>query len=96
MDATVKTTTVGIRRDMAAWILEHSEDGMNDVPSGLIWSGGWEAGVRRVILRVMRGRVITSHLVGSSGFFEGLCLGRFGGEMTNFRLICLKACVEYW
>lgn len=55
-----------------------------------------EAGVRRVVLRVMRGRVITRHLVGSSGFLEGLCLGRFRGEMTNFRLICSKTWVEYW
>lgn len=96
MDAMVKTTTVGIRRDMAAWILEHSEDGMSAVPSGPIWSRGWEAGVRRVFLRVMRGRVITSHLVGSSGFLEGLCLVQFGDEMINFHLICSKMCVEYW
>lgn len=96
MDAMVKTTTVGIRRDRAAWILEHSEDGMSAVPSSPIWSGGWEAGVRRVFLRMMRGGVITSHLVGSSGFLKGLCLGWFGDEMTNFHLLCSKTCVEYW
>lgn len=67
MDATVKTTTVGIRRDRAAWILEHSEDGMSAVPSGPIWSGGWEAGVRRVFLRMMRGGVIWAALVSLRG-----------------------------